>query len=681
MNTPLMAANCPTLQRDDLIVIGGAGGFIGGSLARYFHDQGFTRIRGIDKKPLPEWYQRVPGVESLCMDLSEYANCVRACEGATEVYNLAADMGGMGFIEHFRVECLRSILINTHVIEAAYRAGAKRFFFSSSACAYNTTLQQDPNVRALKESDAYPAMAERGYCWEKLVSEMFCQEYWAERGLETHIARFHNVYGPCFDEATEVLTESGWKLFKEVASEDRIASLNPETQQLEYVKTVARQYYRYIGPMYHAAAQAIDQRVTPDHSVYAAFVTTRGMATRTISPFRLCKASESKWDRARMAFTSLCHWDRADSADAFILPECPMSDGRSLHRSRAIPKRLWFAFMGWYISEGSSFVTPPNYTVSISQKPGEKQDEIVALLTEMGFQPYVNDKDIIVSNKQLYECVQEAGQGAHQKHIPRWMLMSSAENLKILFATLMKGDGSQAQNHYSTVSRQLADDMMELCIKLGMHPVVHFENGAIYRVSISRRARLWTNRESRTVEPYDGVVYDVTLEKNHILMVRRNGKPVWSGNCGTWDGGREKAPAALCRKVITAIDTGSKEIPIWGDGTQTRSFMYIADCLKGIDMIMHCDDLIATPINLGSAELVSINELVSIIEGIAGVKLARRYDLTAPRGVAGRNSDNSFIKSVLGWEPNTTLHDGLAKTYAWIEQQYRDRKAGKRTVS
>src|SRR5207248_5961002 len=105
-------------------------------------------------------------------------------------------MGGMDFIERFRVECLRSILINTHLIEGAYRAGVERYFFSSSTCAYSTLLQQDSNVRALKESDAYPAMAERGYGWEKLISEMFCQEYWAERGLKTFIARFHNVYGP-----------------------------------------------------------------------------------------------------------------------------------------------------------------------------------------------------------------------------------------------------------------------------------------------------------------------------------------------------------------------------------------------------------------------------------------------------------------------------------------------------
>ena len=344
MSSPSTASTI--LNKDDLIVIGGAGGFIGGSLARYFHDLGFTRVRAIDKKPLPDWYQRIEGVESLCMDLSQYDNCVRACQGAVEVYNLAADMGGMGFIERFRVECLRSVLINTHMIEAAYRAGASRYFFSSSACVYNTTLQQDPNVRALKESDAYPAMAEQGYGWEKLISEMFCQEYWAERGLETHIARFHNVFGPN----------------------------------------------------------------------------------------------------------------------------------------------------------------------------------------------------------------------------------------------------------------------------------------------------------------------------------------------GTWDGGREKAPAAICRKVIEAKDSGKHEITIWGDGHQTRSFMYIDDCTYGIDRIVHCDKLIATPINLGSNELISINDLVSLAEGIGGVKLERHYDLTAPRGVAGRNSDNTFIQQVLGWEPKTPFKVGLEKTYAWIESQYFDRKAGKRTV-
>ena len=335
------------MRKDELIVITGAGGFIAGSLARYFSDKGYTRIRAVDKKPLPEWYQRVEGVECLCRDLSREESCRAACEGAAEVYNLAADMGGMGFIEKNRVECLRSILINTHMLEAAWRAGAERYFYSSSACAYNTDLQKDPKVRALKESDAYPAMAERGYGWEKLMSEMFCQEYTAERGLATFIARFHNVYGPN----------------------------------------------------------------------------------------------------------------------------------------------------------------------------------------------------------------------------------------------------------------------------------------------------------------------------------------------GTWDGGREKAPAAICRKVIEAKASGSGAISIWGDGTQTRSFMYIDDCTKGIDAIMHCGELLATPINLGSSELVSINDLVSLVEKAAGVTLKRSYQPDAPRGVAGRNSDNTMIKRILRWEPDTPLSVGIAKTYRWIEGQYADWAAGKRTVS
>jgi nucleoside-diphosphate-sugar epimerase len=332
------------LQKDDLIVITGGGGFIAGNLALYFKKKGFTNLRVVDKKPVYEWYLHVPGAENLCLDVSVEENCRRVCEGAVEVYNLAADMGGMGFIERFRVECLRSILINTHMVEAAYRAGARRYFFSSSACAYNTLLQKDPKVRALKESDAYPAMAERGYGWEKLVSEMFCEEYWHERGMKTFIARFHNVYGPN----------------------------------------------------------------------------------------------------------------------------------------------------------------------------------------------------------------------------------------------------------------------------------------------------------------------------------------------GTWDGGREKAPAAMCRKVIEAIDKHDLSINIWGNGEQTRSFMYIDDCVQGIDKITHCDELIATPINLGSSELVSINTLVSKVEKIAGVTLKRSYNLNAPQGVAGRNSDNTFIQQVLKWEPNTTLDTGMAATYAWIKEQYDHRKAGRR---
>jgi nucleoside-diphosphate-sugar epimerase len=140
------------------------------------------------------------------------------------------------------------------------------------------------------------------------------------------------------------------------------------------------------------------------------------------------------------------------------------------------------------------------------------------------------------------------------------------------------------------------------------------------------------------------------------------------GPHGTWEGGREKAPAAICRKVIAAKLSGRHAIEIWGDGTQTRSFMYITDCLKGIDLITHSN--ILEPVNLGSCELVSINQLVDIAEEIAGIKLARTYDLGAPRGVAGRNSDNAKIRQYLQWEPDTRLRDGMAETYRWIHDQF-----------
>jgi len=151
------------------------------------------------------------------------------------------------------------------------------------------------------------------------------------------------------------------------------------------------------------------------------------------------------------------------------------------------------------------------------------------------------------------------------------------------------------------------------------------------------------------------------------------------GPFGTWDGGREKAPAAICRKVIEAKIKGKNEIVIWGTGQQTRSFMYIDDCITGIHLIMNSD--IEEPINLGSSEMVSINQLVDIVEDIAGVKLNRAYDLSAPKGVNGRNSDNTLIKKYLNWEPSTPLRAGLEKTYAWILEQYLARESGRKVVA
>jgi GDP-D-mannose 3', 5'-epimerase len=316
-------------------LVTGAGGFIGGHLARTLSEQGFE-VRGVDIKPLDEWYQIPQGVQPRRLDLAKIDDCREAVRGVGTVYNLAADMGGMGFIETHKADCMLSVLISTHMLMAARDADVGRFFYSSSACVYAADKQVDTNVTALKESDAYPAMPEDGYGWEKLFTERMCRHFLEDFGLQTRVARYHNVYG-------------------------------------------------------------------------------------------------------------------------------------------------------------------------------------------------VN---------------------------------------------------------------------------------------------------------------------------------------------GSYDGGREKAPAALCRKIAQAALSGEHEIEIWGDGEQTRSFMYVDDCVEGTLRVTAGDSPL--PVNVGSSELVSINEMVSIIEQIAGITVKRNYNLDAPKGVRGRNSDNTMINEIHGWEPSIRLADGLERTYRWIFDQLSD---------
>ena len=318
------------MEKDARTLVTGAGGFIGGHLVAQLLARGHEHVRAVDIKPFEEWHQIFPKATNLQRDLRGGPACYEVSEGVDYVFNLAADMGGMGFIETHKADCMLSVLINTHMLMAARDRGARRFLYSSSACVYAGDKQTSAEVAPLKESDAYPAMPEDGYGWEKLFSERMCRNFSEDFGLETRILRYHNVYGP------------------------------------------------------------------------------------------------------------------------------------------------------------------------------------------------------------------------------------------------------------------------------------------------------------------------------H----------------GTYDGGREKAPAAICRKVIEAKLSGLDEIEIWGDGEQTRSFMYIDDCLKGTHLLMNSD--FTEPLNLGSDQLVTINRLVDIVESIGGQKLRRRYDLDAPKGVRGRNSDNTLIKSALDWAPDITLEDGLEKTYRWI---------------
>ena len=183
-------------DRQEMLVVTGAGGFIGGNLVAALRAQGYKRIRAVDVKPLDEWYQHFSGVENLCLDLNLKEDCERTAEGASVIYNLAANMGGMGFIEHNKALCMLSVLINTHMLQAALTMRVKRFFYSSSACVYNGEMQQAFEAPSLKEEDAYPALAEDGYGWEKLFSERMCRHFREDFSQCTRVARFHNVNGP-----------------------------------------------------------------------------------------------------------------------------------------------------------------------------------------------------------------------------------------------------------------------------------------------------------------------------------------------------------------------------------------------------------------------------------------------------------------------------------------------------
>src|SRR5687767_1006362 len=185
-----------SLDTRDLVLVTGAGGFIGGHLVAELRRRGHRRIRAVDIKPVDQWYQIFDDVENRSLDLSRLPACEQAASGARHVFNLAADMGGMGFIELHKAECMLTVLINTHMLMAARQAGVERFFFSSSACVYAAEKQTSAAVQPLREEDAYPAMPEDGYGWEKLFSERMCRHFTEDFGLVTRVARYHNVYGP-----------------------------------------------------------------------------------------------------------------------------------------------------------------------------------------------------------------------------------------------------------------------------------------------------------------------------------------------------------------------------------------------------------------------------------------------------------------------------------------------------
>ncbi len=185
------------MDKDGLVLVTGGGGFIGGHIIHSLLAQGFTSVRGVDVKPLNEWYQLHGAAENHQLDCRDLDQCRRAVRGARYIFNMAADMGGMGFMDSQKTACMLSVVINSHMLAAASETGeVARFFYPSSACIYPTSRQYESADRPFTESDAYPADAEDGYGWEKLFSERMCRHFREDCGIETRVARYQNVYGP-----------------------------------------------------------------------------------------------------------------------------------------------------------------------------------------------------------------------------------------------------------------------------------------------------------------------------------------------------------------------------------------------------------------------------------------------------------------------------------------------------
>lgn len=665
------------------VLVAGAGGFIGGHVVKQQLAMGHNVV-AVDIKPTYEWYQLFDDAINLGrIDLSvdSAADYVTKFK-ADDIIMLACNMGGMGFIHNHKKECMESVLISTNMARYAVKNGVRRYLYSSSACIYPDYKQSVEKV-SLKESDAYPADPEPGYGLEKLFSE----EYVRNIGSNVYIPRLHNVYGPCFDDQTEVLTDRGWLFFKDLQDEDKIAS-RAEDGSMEYLKPIAYQDYEYSGKMHHFLSRSVDQMVTPDHKIFFASNTTDQNGEREVTDFRLGKAS-ANCNRSELFFTSKLAWKGTDPGSTYAIPAYYDTIGRLRRPEQSVPMNAWFSFAGWFISEGSAFIDANNNArVVITQNEGQNYEDICNALDDLNLKyttrdhTFVEDhngnvvtitKDACVYNAALCKLVRDQfGVGSENKRIPRWMLEAPVPLLEKLYASLMKGDGDSDGGRYTTKSQRLADDFMELALKLGKTANLSHD-GVCYRVSITDRDKFslrnadYKKENNHKLVNYVGRVYDVTLPRNHVLMVRRNGKACWSGNCGTYDGGREKAPAALCRKVIHAKLSGEGVVDIWGDGEQTRSFMYIDDCLEGFDRLMDSD--FHEPLNLGSDELVSINQMVTIIEEIAETTVRREYDLSKPQGVRGRCSDNALIQKTLGWAPSISLQDGLEQTYKWIYDQ------------
>ena len=580
------------------------------------------------------------------------------------VYHLAAYAaeGLSHFIKKFNYE--NNLIGSINLINASVNHNVKCFVFTSSIAVYGTN--QLPMHEDLKPEPEDPyGIAKYAVEQElKVCNNMF--------GLNYIIFRPHN----CYDKDTEILTSKGFKLIKDVIKDDLLATLNSKTNTLEYHKPVATQKIRFKGELYHFKSKPYDLMVTPDHKIWC--------KKTPKSKYGFAEAKDlasSKTAYSTRLSSYVENW-KGQNKEFFEIGESRDRLGRSManKHQKGDKKRIrmegWMEFLGWYISEGSKFITDRNYVVSISQnyrKNKSNFDRIIKLIEEMGFTPYFTKekKEVRIFSKQIYDALNfYFDNGCENKKIPYEFKQLSKPYLKVLFETLMKGDGDKNGYRYSTKSKRLSDDFFELLLKLGKSGTVS-KGKNIYRVYIGneRKPQLGDNKTKKThikKIPYDNFVYDVTVP-NHIIFVRRNGKGCWSSNCY----GERQNLGDKYRNVLgifmNQIMKG-EPLLIFGDGEQTRAFSHIDDVAPIIAKSVNHAEAYNHVFNVGADKPYSVNELVKeVVKSMGHGEWSINYS-PARNEVKHAHSTHEKCKKFFNHEPKISLSEGVQRMVEWAKK-------------
>lgn len=558
-----------------------------------------------------------------------------------------------------------------NVINCCIEYGVKRLVYTSSMSVYG---HGNGNGRFDENDTPCPVDP---YGISKYACEMDIKVAGEQHGLDWCIIRPHN----CYSEDTELLTENGWKLFKDLTNGEKVLTLNTETMSMEYHEPTEYHKYFVDDYLYNFHTKGIDLMVTSDHS----------MVTRTSSKNKIQKITAKEiYDNPEKYYYyetlksgyEMC----SQKEDDIIIPEVTDELGRSMNNGhqnggeRRIKAEDWFSFLGWYISEGSCFKTPSNYTVVISQYENVHKDnyeEIKRLIERMGFKYYATKNDIKIHSKQLYCFLKSLfpDNGVLNKHIPREYLFYNKKCLIELYNSLMAGDGNADESRYSTTSERLANDFSELLVKIGKCGTIFKEKrdgcwNTIYRISISKNVNpsfgdMYTKKLNCDKVRYEGYVYDITVP-NHIIYVRRNGKSCWGSNCygrkqNIWDKYRNVLGIWMYQILH------NEPMLIYGDGEQTRAFTCVDDILEPLWNAATKKEASMEIINLGNSKGYSINEAAKVLSSISGYKDIKhkesRFEV--------KNAVPTFEKSVeiLGFKDNTSLEDGLKDMWDWAKEQ------------